>query len=63
MRRKAPLWFGRLAGIRSRRQDNVIEVEFEDGSKVVINSHRMLCANQQQMTQSMPVLTEGEPIR
>ena len=45
--------------------DTIVKFLFTSGStklpKAVINTHRMWCANQQQMTQSMPVLTE-EPL-
>ena len=45
--------------------DTVVKFLFTSGStklpKAVINTHRMWCANQQQMTQSMPVLIE-EPL-
>ncbi len=44
--------------------DTIVKFLFTSGStrlpKAVINTHRMWCANQQQMRQSMPVLT-GEP--
>jgi feruloyl-CoA synthase len=44
--------------------DTIVKSLFTSGStkmpKAVINTQRMWCANQQQMTQSMPVLTEGE---
>ena len=42
--------------------DTIVKFLFTSGStklpKAVINTHRMWCANQQQMTQSMPVVTE-----
>ena len=42
--------------------DTIVKFLFTSGStklpKAVINTQRMWCANQQQMTQSMPVLTE-----
>ena len=42
--------------------DTIVKFLFTSGStklpKAVINTHRMWCANQQQMTQSMPVLLE-----
>ena len=45
--------------------DTIVKFLFTSGStklpKAVINTHRMWCANQQQMAQSMPVLTE-EPL-
>ncbi|MEZ5662163.1 MAG: feruloyl-CoA synthase [Burkholderiaceae bacterium] len=44
--------------------DTIVKFLFTSGStkmpKAVINTQRMWCANQQQMTQSMPVITEGE---
>jgi feruloyl-CoA synthase len=44
--------------------DSIVKFLFTSGStklpKAVINTHRMWCANQQQMRQSMPVLA-GEP--
>ncbi|MBM3387319.1 MAG: feruloyl-CoA synthase, partial [Betaproteobacteria bacterium] len=44
--------------------DTVVKFLFTSGStklpKAVINTHRMWCANQQQMTQSMPVLAEQD---
>jgi feruloyl-CoA synthase len=46
--------------------DTIVKFLFTSGStklpKAVINTHRMWCANQQQMRQSMPVLTEGPPL-
>ena len=43
--------------------DTIVKFLFTSGSttlpKAVINTHRMWCANQQQMTQSMPVITEA----
>lgn len=46
--------------------DTVVKFLFTSGStklpKAVINTQRMWCANQQQMTQSMPVLAEEELI-
>ena len=45
--------------------DTIVKFLFTSGStklpKAVINTQRMICANQQQMRQSMPVLTE-EPL-
>src|SRR5574343_125192 len=42
--------------------DTIVKFLFTSGStklpKAVINTHRLWCANQQQMTQSMPVITE-----
>jgi feruloyl-CoA synthase len=44
--------------------DTIVKFLFTSGStklpKAVINTNRMWCANQQQMSQSMPVLAEGE---
>ena len=46
--------------------DTIAKFLFTSGStklpKAVINTNRMWCANQQQMCQSMPVLTESPPI-
>ena len=46
--------------------DTITKFLFTSGStklpKAVINTHGMWCANQQQMRQSMPVLTEEPPI-
>ncbi len=46
--------------------DSIVKFLFTSGStklpKAVINTHRMWCANQQQMRQSMPVLTEEPPV-
>jgi feruloyl-CoA synthase len=46
--------------------DTIVKFLFTSGStklpKAVINTHRMWCANQQQMRQSMPVLTDGPPV-
>ncbi|MFM7802399.1 MAG: AMP-binding protein, partial [Limnohabitans sp.] len=46
--------------------DTVVNFLFTSGStqwpKGVINTHRMWCANQQQMWQSMPVLGEAAPV-
>lgn len=46
--------------------DTIVKFLFTSGStklpKAVINTHRMWCANQQQMRQSMPVLTEERPV-
>jgi len=50
------------AAIAATGPDTIVKFLFTSGStklpKAVINTHRMWCANQQQMTQSMPVLTE-----
>ena len=46
--------------------DSIAKFLFTSGStklpKAVINTHRMWCSNQQQMRQSMPVLTETPPV-
>jgi feruloyl-CoA synthase len=46
--------------------ETIVKLLFTSGStklpKAVINTHRMWCANQQQMRQSMPVLTEEPPV-
>jgi len=46
--------------------DTITKFLFTSGStklpKAVINTHGMWCANQQQMRQSMPLLTEGAPV-
>ncbi len=51
--------------MRATGPDTIVKFLFTSGStrlpKAVINTHRMWCANQQQMRQSMPVLTE-EPV-
>jgi feruloyl-CoA synthase len=48
------------------RPDSIAKFLFTSGStkmpKPVINTHRMWCANLQQITQSLPVLTEAPPI-
>jgi feruloyl-CoA synthase len=48
------------------RPDRIAKFLFTSGStklpKAVINTHGMWCANQQQMRQSMPVLTEELPV-
>ena len=53
------------AALAATGPDTIVKFLFTSGStklpKAVINTHRMWCANQQQMTQSMPVLTE-EPL-
>ena len=52
------------AAMTATGPDTIVKFLFTSGStkmpKAVINTQRMWCANQQQMTQSMPVLTEGE---
>ena len=46
--------------------DTIVKFLFTSGStklpKAVINTHRMWCANQQQMRQSMPILTQERPV-
>ena len=46
--------------------DTIVKFLFTSGStklpKAVINTHRMWCANQQQMRQSMPILLDEKPI-
>ena len=52
------------AAMAATGPDTVVKFLFTSGStkmpKAVINTQRMWCANQQQMTQSMPVLGQGE---
>jgi len=52
------------AAMAATGPDTVVKFLFTSGStkmpKAVINTQRMWCANQQQMTQSMPVITGGE---
>ncbi|TNF61113.1 MAG: feruloyl-CoA synthase [Burkholderiales bacterium] len=52
------------AAMAATGPDTIVKFLFTSGStkmpKAVINTQRMWCANQQQMTQSMPVITEGE---
>ncbi|MES2413134.1 MAG: feruloyl-CoA synthase [Pseudomonadota bacterium] len=54
------------AAMAATGPDTIVKFLFTSGStklpKAVINTHRMWCANQQQMRQSMPVLTEEAPI-
>ena len=54
------------AAMQATGPDTIAKFLFTSGStkmpKAVINTHRMWCANQQQMRQSMPVLTEGPPV-
>jgi feruloyl-CoA synthase len=51
------------AAMQATGPDTITKFLFTSGStklpKAVINTQRMWCANQQQMAQSMPVLTEG----
>lgn len=52
------------AAMAATGPDTIAKFLFTSGStkmpKAVINTHRLWCANQQQMAQSMPVLTERE---
>ncbi|MFN4102902.1 MAG: feruloyl-CoA synthase [Tepidimonas sp.] len=52
------------AAMAATGPDTIVKFLFTSGStkapKAVINTHRMWCANQQQMTQSMPVLAEED---
>ncbi|MCB2016904.1 MAG: feruloyl-CoA synthase [Hydrogenophaga sp.] len=52
------------AAMAATGPDTIVKFLFTSGStkmpKAVINTQRMWCANQQQMTQSMPLLAEGE---
>ena len=54
------------AAMEATGPDTITKFLFTSGStklpKAVINTHRMWCANQQQMRQSMPVLADGAPI-
>jgi feruloyl-CoA synthase len=54
------------AAIAATGPDTIVKFLFTSGStklpKAVINTQRMWCANQQQMRQSMPVLTEAPPV-
>ncbi len=54
------------AAMSATGPDTIAKFLFTSGStklpKAVINTQRLWCANQQQMAQSMPVLTEAPPI-
>ncbi len=54
------------AAIEATGPDTIVKFLFTSGStklpKAVINTQRMVCANQQQMAQSMPVLTLEPPV-
>ncbi len=54
------------AAMQAIRPDTIAKFLFTSGStkmpKPVINTHRMWCANLQQITQSLPVLAEAPPI-
>ena len=54
------------AAMQATGPDSIVKFLFTSGStklpKAVINTQRMWCANQQQMTQSMPVLLDAPPV-
>ena len=54
------------AAMQATGPDSIVKFLFTSGStqmpKAVINTQRMWCANQQQMTQSMPVLRDAPPV-
>ena len=54
------------AAMQATGPDTIVKFLFTSGStklpKAVINTQRMWCANQQQMAQSMPVLTAEPPV-
>ena len=54
------------AAMQATGLDTIVKFLFTSGStklpKAVINTQRMVCANQQQMAQSMPVLTLEPPV-
>jgi feruloyl-CoA synthase len=54
------------AAMQATGPDTIVKFLFTSGStkmpKAVINTQRMWCANQQQMAQSMPVLSEAPPV-
>ena len=54
------------AAMQASGPDTIVKFLFTSGStkapKAVINTQRMICANQQQMRQSMPFLAEEPPI-
>jgi feruloyl-CoA synthase len=54
------------AAMQATGPDTIVKFLFTSGStrnpKAVINTHRLWCANQQQMRQSMPVLGEEPPV-
>jgi len=54
------------AAMQATGPETITKFLFTSGStkmpKAVVNTHRMWCANQQQMRQSMPVLTEEPPV-
>ena len=54
------------AAMQATGPDTIVKFLFTSGStklpKAVINTQRMWCANQQQMAQSMPVLSQAPPV-
>ncbi len=52
--------------VQATNSNTIVKFLFTSGStklpKAVINTQRMLCANQQQMAQSMPALTQQPPV-
>ena len=54
------------AAMQATGPDTIVKFLFTSGStklpKAVINTQRMVCANQQQMAQSMPVLVQEPPV-
>jgi feruloyl-CoA synthase len=54
------------AAMQATGPDTITKFLFTSGStklpKAVVNTHRMWCANQQQMRQSMPVLLDAPPV-
>ena len=54
------------AAMQATSPDTIVKFLFTSGStklpKAVINTQRMICANQQQMAQSMPVLMHEPPV-
>ena len=52
--------------MQATNSDTIVKFLFTSGStklpKAVVNTQRMLCANQQQMAQSMPALTQQPPV-
>jgi feruloyl-CoA synthase len=63
---ETPAGAGVDAALQATGPGTITKFLFTSGStklpKAVINTHGMWCANQQQMRQSMPVLTEGPPV-
>lgn len=54
------------AAMRATGPDTIVKFLFTSGStnlpKAVINTQRMVCANQQQIAQSMPAIVESPPV-